>query len=131
MARSAEGGPGADDRGQSTVELALVLPVLILLILVVVQIGVVVRDHVTLHHAVRLAARQAAVQPSPDPVTEAAVGSSTALDGDRTTVELRGGREPGDRLTVIVRYRSATEVPLVGALIGDVPLEADAVVRVE
>lgn len=112
-------------------ELALVLPVLVLLTLVVVQVGLVARDHVTLHNAVRQAARRAAVDPSPEPVADAATGSSTALERNRMTVELRGGREPGDRLTVLVRYRSATDVPLVGALIADVPLQADAVVRVE
>ncbi len=119
------------DCGQSTVELALVLPVLIVLALVVVQVGLVARDQVTLHNAAHRAARRAAVEPTPGPVADSAAGSSTALDADRVTVELHGGRDPGDQLTVVVRYRSVTQVPLVGALIGDIPLQADAVVRVE
>ena len=38
---------------------------------------------------------------------------------------------PGGRVKVQVRYRAATDVALIGALLGDVDLGADATMRVE
>ena len=49
--------------GQATVEVALLLPLLALLLLAVVQVGLVVRDQVLVTHAAREAARAAAVDP--------------------------------------------------------------------
>lgn len=117
--------------GQSTAELAIVLPVLLILLLVIVQVGVVARDYVAVHHAVREAARQAALDPSGDVAVSAAVAASTSLDGDRLDADLSGGRARGELLTVELHYRAATVVPVVGILIGDVPLTGVAVVRVE
>ena len=51
------------ERGQATVELALCLPMLCLLLLGVVQVAVVVRDHLAVQVAAREAARAAAVRP--------------------------------------------------------------------
>ena len=47
--------------GQSTVEFALVLPLVVLLVLFVVQGGLIVRDQLLVSHAAREAARAAAV----------------------------------------------------------------------
>ena len=41
------------DRGQSTVEVALLLPFVALLLLAVVQVGLVARDQVLVVHAAR------------------------------------------------------------------------------
>lgn len=124
------GGAGRADRGQATVELALVLPVIVVLILASIQIGVVARDRLLLAHTAREAARTAAVQPEPGPVT-AAAHDATGLDPGRLSVVLGPHRAPGDRLHVTVRYRAPTSVPLVGHLVGDLTLTTDVTVRVE
>jgi hypothetical protein len=42
------------------------------------------------------------------------------------------GRDgPGSHVVVTVRYRAPTAVPLLGRLLGDVDLEAEATMRVE
>src|SRR4051794_19950096 len=81
------------DRGQSTVELALVLPAVLVLALALVQIGLVVRDQVRVTHAAREAARAAAVTPDPDGARRAAEQSG-GLVADRLDVITtgRGGR---------------------------------------
>lgn len=116
--------------GQATVEVALLLPLVATMLLGVVQVGLVVRDQVLVTHAAREAARAAAVAP-----TEAAARSgaeeAARLDPARLAVELSGSTQPGGRLTVTVRYRSPTTVPLVGALVGDRTLTATATMRVE
>jgi Flp pilus assembly protein TadG len=113
---------GRGDEGQATVELALVLPFLVLLVLVVVQFGLVVRDRVELAHVARVAARAAVEDPAPSVVT-AAARRAADLDPSRLRVVLSGGRSVGDTVTVVVRYTSVTDVPLVGALVPDVSFD--------
>src|SRR5207247_8954779 len=64
------------DDGQAAVELALVLPLVALLLLVLVQVGLVVRDQVLVVHAAREAAREAAVDAAPEAARRAAEASS-------------------------------------------------------
>ena len=124
-------GTVAEQRGQGTVELALLLPVVALLTLVVVQIGLIARDSVLVNHAVREAARQAAVDPEAGVAFDAATAAIPGLDPERLDLVLGDGRATGDVLTVELRYASPTAVPIVGALLGDVSLTAAAAVRVE
>ena len=116
--------------GQATVEVALLLPLLVLLLLAVVQVGLVLRDQVLVTHAAREAARAAAVDPQAAVAREGAVAAAR-LEPDRLSVELSGSAEPGARLTVTLRYRSPTRVPLIGPLVGDRTLVAEATMRVE
>ncbi len=121
---------GKGDGGQSAVELALVLPLVMLLLLIVVQIGLVARYQVLVTHAAREAARQAAVDPSPDAPKRAAIAGS-GLEGERLEVVVTGRGKAGSRVKVEVKYRAPSKVPLVGPALGDVTLEADATMRVE
>lgn len=59
----------SNESGQAFVELALVLPVLLLLLLGVIQFGNVFRDYIALTDATRVGARQAAVSRSIQPDT--------------------------------------------------------------
>ena len=111
-------------------ELALVLPLVALVLLAVVQVGLVVRDQVLVVHAAREAAREAAVEPAPDASRQAALAGS-GLEPERLSVDVTGRGGAGTRVRVAVRYRAPTQVPLVGAAIGDVELEATATMRVE
>jgi hypothetical protein len=108
-----------------------VLPVLVLGALLVVQVARVAADHLAVHHALREAARRAAVEPDRGAVTAAAVGAAPGLDPTRLTVELGPERARGDLVSVRVGYRSPTGVPVVGRLVGDIDLAATAVVRIE
>jgi Flp pilus assembly protein TadG len=118
------------DRGQASVELALLLPVVALLLLAVLQVGLLARDLVLVTHASREAVRAAAVDPDRSAAREAAA-SSGGLVPDRMSVQSRGRAGPGSRVSVTVTYRAPTDVPLVGALIGDRVLRATATMRVE
>lgn len=117
-------------RGQASVELALVLPVVVAVLLAVVQVGLVVRDQVLVVHAAREAARAAAVDPSVGAAREAAA-SATGLDPSRLQVTLGPQRGSGERLTVTVSYAAPTRVPIVGPLLGDLHLRAEVTTRVE
>ena len=118
------------DHGQATVELALLLPLLVLLLLVILQIGLVGRDILLVTHASREAARAAATDPDPGAAL-AAARASGGLDPDRMTVRVTGRRTTGSRVEVTVSYRAATDVPLIGALIGDHTIRGATTMRVE
>jgi len=118
------------ESGQATVELALALPVVAVLLLALVQVGLVVRAHVLVGHAVREAARAAAVDPDPDAPAGAAVAAG-GLDPDRIEVDASGRAGPGSRVTVVVTYRVPTDVALIGRFVADLELTAQATMRVE
>lgn len=114
-------------RGQSTVEFALVLPLVALLLLALVQIGLLVRTRVMVIHAAREAVREAALGGSDAEVRRAAAAAST-LPAERLAVEIS---RDGSRVTVTLHYRDPTDVAVVGELLGDVDLAARATMRLE
>ena len=107
-------------RGQATVELAVSLPFVVAALLLVLQVGLVVRAQVLVVHAAREAARAAAVGERPPP--------PDGLDPARTELEVVGA---GPRVAAHVTYRLQTDVPLVGPLLPDVELRGEATMRVE
>jgi hypothetical protein len=119
-------GDRARERGQATVEFALVLPVLVLALLAVIQVALVVRDRVAVVHAAREAARAASVDPDPNRAVRAARRTLPGAD-------VRVGQRPrvGEPIAVVVVYRSTTDVPLVGALFPDPVMRSRVVMRVE
>ena len=58
------------ESGQAVVELALVLPLMLMLLLGIVQFGTVFRDYIALTDATRVGARQAAVSRSINPESD-------------------------------------------------------------
>ena len=111
-------------------ELALLLPVVVLLLLAVLQIGLLGRDVLLVTHASREAARAAAVDADPGAARRAAIASS-GLAPDRVQVQVSGRERPGSRVQVTVSYRAPTSVPIVGRLLGDRTLQATVTMRVE
>jgi Flp pilus assembly protein TadG len=117
-------------RGQATVELALGLPVLMMAVLLVIQVGLVVGDQVRVVQAAREGAREAAVDAAPGAARRAAIAGA-GLDPRRATVVVSGRGAAGSQVTVRVTYRSVTDVPLVGFLLPDPVVTAQATMRVE
>ncbi len=122
-------GSPARQRGQASVELALCLPVVAVLLLLIVQAGLVVGDQVAVVQAAREGARRASVDPAPEAVREAALGGRLVRGRTTVTVERLAGSPA--RARVEVRHRAATEVPIVGRLLGDVELTAGAIMAIE
>lgn len=129
-------GRGAPDRaswgedraeaGQTTAELALTFPVVVLLVLCLVQVALVLRDDLALTSAAREAARAASLDPDPARAERAA---AAVLPG--ATVRSEPRPAVGELVRVRVTYRSPTTLPLVGPLLPDPVLVARAAMRVE
>ena len=106
--------PSNGERGTSAVEFALVLPLVLLLLLALVQVGVLARDRLMLTQASRAGAREAAVDASTGAVEEAVRNAAAGLDGDRLRVEIVRAGARGSPVTVSLEY----EVPIAATLAG-------------
>ncbi|MEX0992302.1 MAG: TadE/TadG family type IV pilus assembly protein [Actinomycetota bacterium] len=105
-------------RGSSTVEFVLVLPLLLIVLLGVVQVGLVMRDQLRVSQAVRDAAREASVTLDQGAIMRAAERSG--LDGARLELSVaREGGAPGDPVAVVLTYHEPVVVPLVAWLFPD------------
>ena len=114
------------DRGQATVELALVLPLVFGLLVLVFQIALVARDEVLVVHAARDAAREATVTHDATRVVSA---GRRNLPGAVVRIVRRG--RVGEPVEVAITYVSRTDLPLIGALLPDLTLHERSVMRVE
>lgn len=115
------------DSGQATVELALVLPVVVVLALGLIQVGLVVRSAVLVQHAAREGVRVAATGGSTRQVEDAVIGSSGLSPRDSQITRT----VDGDKVTVKVVHTARTEVPMVGPLLPEVTLTATVTMRRE
>ena len=102
-------------RGQATVEFALLLPVAVVALLVIAQIGLVVHARVMLTHAAREGVRVAAVGGSDAEVT-AAVVDAGSLDPAQLTVAVT---RDASVVRVLLVYEMQTDVSVVGAILND------------
>lgn len=118
------------ERGQATLELALLLPVLLLLIVSFVEVSMLAADRARLQHAAREAARVAAVASDRDAIEAAA--DSAGLEPIEVEIspapELRVQGEP---VTVEVSFRPRGHLPVAGLFVRGVRLNARAVMRIE
>lgn len=117
-------------RGQSTVELALCLPVLAIVAALIVQVGIVVVDQARLWQAAREAARVAVVQTDPAEA-EAAARAAGLSPVDVSIDPPAERRRMGDPLTVSLSFKPSGGVPLVSSLFGGITLHASATMRIE
>jgi Flp pilus assembly protein TadG len=115
-----------NDRGQATVELALALPMLCLMLLGVVQIAVVGRGQLAVQLAAHEAVRAAAV--SADPATAADTAAHHAISLRPLDVQVA---TDDTTITVTVSYLDHTDISMVGALLSDVTVQASATMAFE
>ncbi|MFZ5898721.1 MAG: TadE/TadG family type IV pilus assembly protein [Bacillota bacterium] len=124
------------ETGQSLVEFALILPLLILLLFGTIEFGRVFSSSLVLTNAAREGARLGAVGKTDTQIIQSVRDMCSPLvDGDALDVEVQpaeGVRVPGGEVTVTVRY----SVPLVTPVLSGIapnpfPLNAKATMRVE
>jgi Flp pilus assembly protein TadG len=105
----------------------LLLPVVVVLVLAVVQVGVVARANVLVGVAAREAARAAAIGQSDTEAHDAAARAS-GLDPTRLRVDVDVG---DSTVTAHAAYRDDTTIPLVGRLAAPVTVRADVTMHRE
>jgi Flp pilus assembly protein TadG len=124
-------------KGQALVELALILPVLLLLIFGIIEFGRVFGTYLLITHGAREGARAAAVGAT-DAEIFSIVQNRTApltldiakLDIDITPSE--SSRYRGDGVEIVVSYPVKIYAPVISSIIGDpFNLSAQVIMRVE
>jgi Flp pilus assembly protein TadG len=107
----------SSDSGQAAVELVLITPVVALLLLAAVQVAVVISDQLALESLARDRARAVALG---DTTRESPNGRYSFTSTTHNGV-----------VTIAATYRAPTDIPLVGRLVSDVELTADATMLIE
>jgi len=120
----------ADERGQATVEFVLCLPIAALVLGMLIEIGLLVGDHVRLLHAARESARIAIVESDPEEIRDAAEQGGLAPLVVKVEPEF-ADRSTGEPLTVTLTYKPSGRLPLLGDLIADRTLTSSATMRIE
>lgn len=121
--------------GQAAVETALTLPIVLIALLLIVQVGIVVRDALALAQAAREGARAAAVTADDADARAAIVRAAGPLDAERIDVSIspaEGQRARGDAVTVSLAYVEQLSIPVVSRIVAlDLPLSATATTQLE
>lgn len=120
------------ESGQATIEAALTLPVVLIGLLLIVQVGLVVRDALALVQAAREGARAVAVEGSDEAAVTAVRRSAGPLDVDRIQIEVSPDRSRGSPITVTLRYEERLRIPIVSRIAAlELPLRSSATMRAE
>lgn len=115
-----KGRAGAGEGGQSLVEFALVLPVLLLLLLGIIDFGRVLSAYYVVDHAARDAVRYASVGASDSTVIEAIQNDTAAFTAtpSYTISPPADGRVSGEPVTVTVSVPVQIIDPIMAAILG-------------
>jgi hypothetical protein len=116
--------------GQATLELALALPMVAVVIAGLVETAMVAGDQLRLWHAAREAARVAVVDPDPN-AAERTIAEQGFADAIVDVTPPATGRLQGEPLTVSVDYRRPARVPVIGHIFNGLELRVRATMRIE
>lgn len=122
-------------RGQALVELALVLPILLMIIFGIMEFGRVFNAYLVITNAAREGSRQGVVGATDTQITNAVKTAAGTLDLNKLTVTITpsaASRVRGAQMTVSVAYPVKIYTPIISSIIGDpFPINAQTVMRVE
>ena len=123
--------PGARQahQGQATVELALLMPLLMLGALFLAQLALAARDQIMVTHSAREAARAVAVS-NDATVARSAALAAARLDPQRLQVHVEELSGTGN-VAVRLDYRSPVRFAPLGIVLDDLVLSGEAVMRSE
>lgn len=125
-----------EGRGQAAVELALLLPVLLLLVLGIAEFGRALEAYLAIQNGAWVGARLGITGASDGDIRQAVLQATASLDPSRLTVDIsppQGSRSSGDALTVRVAYQFPVDVPIITRVVrsSSLLLTASATMRME
>jgi len=125
-----------DCRGQSIVETALVLPILLLLVMAIIDFGLMFNNYIVLSNASREGARLAAVGGTDAEISLLIANLTTSLDATKRTSAItpaQASRTHGVQVTISISYESKAITPVMAAIFpgGSTNLVSRTVMRVE
>lgn len=122
-------------KGQSLVETALILPVLLLILTGIIDFGLLFNNYLVVSNASREGARRVAVGNTDDQITAAVKAVAASLDAAKLTITIlpdQDSRATGDAATVTVQYEYSMITPIVAAIVpGPIQLKTSTTMRCE
>ncbi len=111
------------EKGQSLVEFALILPVLLLLVFGIIEFGRALNTYLIISNASREGARYAVVGADNSEINSAILAKIPTLDPDNLSIDIDPGskseRKHGAPVDIKVSYELNLITPIVGSLISD------------
>ena len=124
-----------NNKGQAMIEMAIILPILLLLVLGIFDFGRILYSQILLEKNARYAARVGIVKNSDSEIMQAINESSSGLDSSRLNIVIdpsQSARSSGDSLRVKLDYDIDIFTPLMSNIIGSpVNISGEATMRVE
>jgi Flp pilus assembly protein TadG len=124
-----------NEKGQSLVEFAILLPFLLLLIMGILEFGIMLNSYLTINNSAREGARLGIVAGSDLEINELITTISPNLDTGNLIVKItpsNGNRISGGTLTVEVIYNYQVTIPIISNILNDVVvLKAKTSMRIE
>lgn len=122
-----------NEKGQSFVEFALILPVLLIIVMGIFEFGLMFNAYITISNASREGARLGSLGGTDIEVTQRVETTASHLNSANMTVTITpSSRSRGDMLTVLVEYDYSLITPVISNILSPlVDLEASTAMRVE
>lgn len=125
-----------NSKGQSLVETAIVLPILILLVMGIIEFGLIFNNYIIIANASREGARKAALGGTDDEIIQVVENMTTTLELSNMTISISpsfSSRRHGAHAKVEVVYRASLITPIIGRFFPDeeARLTSASIMRVE
>lgn len=125
-------------RGQSLVEFALIIPILLLLMLGILDLGRAVAAHNSVSNAARSAARVAVVDQNADVVAQAAIDEAFGLGLSADDIDFDANANDDDpcilqvcQVSVSVSYEYTAATPIIGNIVGPITVRSETRLPIE
>ena len=122
-----------NEKGQSLVEFALLVPILILILMAVIEFGFMFNTYITINNASREGARLGSLGASDGEVALRVLEASPNLPAENFTISITpGNRNRGDMIRVSIQYDYQIITPIMSTVLNPlIDIEAETVMRVE
>ncbi len=124
-----------NDKGQSLVEFAILLPLLLLLLMGILEFALMLNSYLTINNSAREGARLGIVAGSNIEIKQLIIKISSNLDSENLVVNitpLEGSRKSGDTLRVEIVYNYQVIIPILSNILNNVVvLKAQTSMRIE
>ncbi|WP_078593385.1 TadE/TadG family type IV pilus assembly protein [Evansella clarkii] len=124
-----------NEKGQALAEMALVIPLLLLLLVGIVDLGRVLYTYSSLHFTTQETVRLSGFGKTDSEVTQFARNNFSAGDSSQLKVQVSPGaaqRRPGNYVTVRLEYPVKPITPFAGRVFsGPITLRTDSTIRIE
>lgn len=122
-------------KGQSLVETAIVLPLVLLLLMAIIDFGFLFNNYIVISNASREAARKGSLGGTDTEITQLIQSYTTTLDPSRLSIQIypaESQRFHGSEIKITLQYDNRLITPVIGALLGeDISLQGQVIMRVE